>query len=35
VNAETVWNLFCATGAPEHYLLYRYLIRQAEEEISA
>ena len=35
MNAETAWKLFCATGVPAHYLLYRYLTNRVEEEVSA
>jgi hypothetical protein len=35
MTAEEAWALFCATGAPEAYLLYRALIEQAETMKSA
>lgn len=34
MTAEVLWALFCATGAPEYYLLYKKLqehLEQSEE----
>ena len=30
MNAELLWELFCDTGAPEVYLLYRRELRTAQ-----
>lgn len=30
MNAEMLWELFCDTGAPEAYLLYRQALRAAQ-----
>lgn len=32
MSAEAVWKLFCATGAPEYYLLYRSLTGETSAE---
>lgn len=35
VMVESAWELFCATGAPEFYLLYREALERQEAEMTA
>ena len=35
MTAETAWELFCATGAPVFYLLYREAMERQTAEMTA
>ena len=35
MTAEAVWNLFCATGAPEYYLLFKSCLEAESASRSA
>lgn len=31
MDAQTLWNLFLATGSPEIYLLYKNALRESQQ----